>query len=172
MADLNALIAQGAQFRQAPDPFVQYGQMQQLEQNRQTNALNQMKMDEYVRAQQESNALRQFLPTLSEGNRNKLLGFGAAGQGVYKTLAEGDTQQRLRDQATSQAALNKSNILKNVVAQTSDAVARLDPNDAAGYMALRKSVLDQYPDLTVHMPEAFNADVQQRLLAIRCRSLL
>jgi hypothetical protein len=32
-------------------------------------------------------------------------------------------------------------------------------------MALRKSVLDQYPDLTVHMPEAFNADVQQRLLA-------
>jgi hypothetical protein len=165
MADLNALIAQGAQFRQAPDPFVQYGQMQQLEQNRQTNALNQMKMQEMQRGMETTNALNKFLPGLNESNRSQLLGYGAAGQGVYKTLAEGDTQRRLTEQAQSQAALNKSNILKNVVAQTRDAVARLDPNDAAGYMALRESVLDQYPDLTVHMPEAFNADVQQRLLA-------
>jgi hypothetical protein len=124
-----------------------------------------MKMQEMQRGMETTNALNKFLPGLNESNRSQLLGYGAAGQGVYKTLLEGDTQQRLRDQATSQAALNKSNILKNVVAQTSDAVARLDPNDAAGYMALRKSVLDQYPDLTVHMPEAFNADVQQRLLA-------
>jgi hypothetical protein len=159
------MIARGYQFQPEPDPFVQYGQMQQLEQNRQTNALNQMKMQEMQRGMETTNALNKFLPGLNESNRSQLLGYGAAGQGVYKTLLEGDTQQRLRDQATSQAALNKSNILKNVVAQTSDAVARLDPNDAAGYMALRKSVLDQYPDLTVHMPEAFNADVQQRLLA-------
>ncbi len=165
MADLNSMIARGYQFQPEPDPFVQYGQMQQLEQNRQTNALNQMKMQEMQRGMETTNALNKFLPGLNESNRSQLLGYGAAGQGVYKTLLEGDTQQRLRDQATSQAALNKSNILKNVVAQTSDAVARLDPNDAAGYMALRKSVLDQYPDLTVHMPEAFNADVQQRLLA-------
>jgi hypothetical protein len=159
------MIARGYQFQPEPDPFVQYGQMQQLEQNRQTNALNQMKMQEMQRGVETTNALNKFLPGLNESNRSQLLGYGAAGQSVYKTLAEGDTQQRLRDQAKSQAALNKSNILKNVVEQTRDAVARLDPNDAAGYMALRKRVLDQYPDLTVHMPEAFNADVQQRLLA-------
>jgi hypothetical protein len=159
------MIARGYQFQPEPDPFVQYGQMQQLEQNRQTNALNQMKMQEMQRGMETTNALNRFLPGLTESNRSQLLGYGAAGQGVYKTLAEGDKERRLTEQAQSQANLNKSNILKNVVAQTRDAVARLDPTDAPGYMALRKSVLDQYPDLTVHMPEVFNAEVQQRLLA-------
>lgn len=165
MADLNSMIARGYQFQPEPDPFVQYGQMQQLEQNRQTNALNQMKMQEMQRGMETTNALNRFLPGLNESNRSQLLGYGPAGQGVYKTLAEGDKERRLAEQAQSQANLNKSNILKNVVAQTRDAVARLDPNNAAGYTALRKSVLDQYPELTVHMPEAFNAEVQQRLLA-------
>ena len=66
MADLNALIAQGAQFRQAPDPFVQYGQMQQLEQNQQTNALNQMKMQEAQATMEERNALRQLNPSAAD----------------------------------------------------------------------------------------------------------
>ena len=63
MADLNALIAQGAQFRQAPDPFVQYGQMQQLEQNRQANQLNRIKMEELQATAAERNALRQLNPS-------------------------------------------------------------------------------------------------------------
>ena len=54
MADLNSMIAQGAQFQAPIDPFVQYGRMQQLQQGQQTNALNQMKMEEYGRARQES----------------------------------------------------------------------------------------------------------------------
>ena len=164
MADLNALIAQGAQFRQAPDPLVQYGQMQQLEQNQQTNALNQMKMQEMQRGMETTNALNKFLPGLTESNRSQLLGYGAAGQGVYKTLAEGDKERRLAEQAQSQAAFNKSNILKNVVAQTRDAVAGIDPTDAPTYMALRESVLGQYPDLAPHLPAAWDANVKQRLI--------
>ena len=58
MADLNALIAQGAQFRAPPDPFAQYAQMQQLQQGEQANQLGQMKMQEYQRGLQEQNALR------------------------------------------------------------------------------------------------------------------
>lgn len=164
MADLNSMIAQGAQFQAPVDPFAQYGKLQQLQQNQQANALNQMKMDEYVRGQQESNALRQFLPTLSEGNRSQLLGFGAAGQNLFKTLGEGDTQRRLADQAKSQADVNKSTILKNAVAQTRDAVAGIDPTDAPSYMALRESVLAQYPDLAPYMPNAWDANVKQRLI--------
>ena len=164
MADLNSMIAQGAQFQAPIDPFVQYGRMQQLQQGQQTNALNQMKMDEYMRGQQESNALRQFLPGLNESNRSQLLGYGAAGQGVYKALGEGETQQRLADQAKSQAAVNKSNILKNAVAQTRDAVAGIDPTDAPSYMALRESVLTQHPELAPHMPAAWDANVKQRLI--------
>ena len=58
MADLNALIAQGVQFKAPPDPFAQYAQMQQLQQGQQANQLNQMKMQEYQRGVQEQNALR------------------------------------------------------------------------------------------------------------------
>jgi len=164
MADLNSMIAQGAQFQAPVDPFVQYGRMQQLQQGQQTNALNQMKMDEYVRGQQESNALRQFLPGLNESNRSQLLGFGTAGQGVYKALGEGDTQRRLADQARSQADLNEAKILTDVVARTRNVVAGIDPNDAPSYMALRESIVAQYPKLAPYMPNAWNANVQQSLI--------
>jgi hypothetical protein len=158
------MIAQGAQFQAPVDPFVQYGRMQQLQQGQQTNALNQMKMDEYVRGQQESNALRQFLPGLNESNRSQLLGFGTAGQGVYKALGEGDTQRRLADQAKSQADLNEAKILTDVVARTRNVVAGIDPNDAPSYMALRESIVAQYPKLAPYMPNAWNANVQQSLI--------
>jgi hypothetical protein len=58
MADLNSLIAQGAQFQAPQDPFAQYAKMQQLQQGQQANALNRMKMDEYQRALASQNALR------------------------------------------------------------------------------------------------------------------
>ena len=63
MADLNALIAQGVQFKAPPDPFAQYAQMQQLQQGEQANQLNQMKMQEYQRGMAETNALRQLDPS-------------------------------------------------------------------------------------------------------------
>lgn len=163
MATLNEMIAQGAQFY-TPDPVAQYNKMAQMQKYQQENELAKMKMEEYGRAQQESNALRQFLPGLNESNRSQLLGFGTTGQGIYKTLAEGDTQQRLRDQAISQTALHKSNILKNAIAQTRDAVAGIDPTDVESYTALRAGVLTQYPELAPHMPAAWNADVKQSLI--------
>ena len=58
MSDLNALIAQGIQFKAPPDPFAQYAQMQQLQQGEQANQLNQMKMAEYQRNLGQQNALR------------------------------------------------------------------------------------------------------------------
>jgi hypothetical protein len=58
MADLNALIAQGAQFKAPPDPFEQYGRMQQLTQGQQTNQLNMMQMQEYQRKAESLNKLR------------------------------------------------------------------------------------------------------------------
>jgi len=55
---LNELIAQGAQFAPAPDPFKQYAVMQQLQQGQQQNALNQLKMQEAQRAFEEQNQMR------------------------------------------------------------------------------------------------------------------
>ena len=53
-------LAQGYQFAAPQDPFAQYGKMQQLQQGQQANQLNQMKMAEYQRAAEETNALRQL----------------------------------------------------------------------------------------------------------------
>ena len=61
MSDLNALIAQGIQFKEPPDPFAQYAQMQQLTQGVQANQLNQMKMQEYQRGLQEQEGARNYL---------------------------------------------------------------------------------------------------------------
>ena len=163
MATLNEMIAQGAQFN-VPDPTAQYNKLAQMQKYQQENELAKMQMEEYGRARQESNALRQFLPGLNESNRSQLLGYGAAGQGVYKALGEGETQRRLAEQAKSQAAVNRSNEVKNAVAQTRNAVAGIDPNDAESYMALRASVLNQYPELGPYMPDTWNGNVQQRLL--------
>jgi len=163
MATLNEMIAQGAQFN-VPDPTAQYNKLAQMQKYQQENELAKMQMEEYGRARQESNALRQFLPGLNESNRSQLLGYGAAGQGVYKMLGEGETQRRLAEQASSQANLNESSILKNAVAQTRDAVAGIDPNDVESYAALRTSVLTQYPKLAPYMPAAWDASVKQRLI--------
>lgn len=106
MADLNALIAQGAQFRQAPDPFVQYGQMQQLEQNQQTNALNQMKMQEMQRGMETTNALNRAYQSnmnVDTGEINypgvyKSLGSAGAGSsipGIQKTQFEAEKERAL-----------------------------------------------------------------------------
>ena len=63
MADLNALIARGYQFQPPPDPFAQYAKMQQLDVGEQTNQLNRMKMQEYQRGMEETNAMRRLDPT-------------------------------------------------------------------------------------------------------------
>lgn len=80
MSDLNALIAQGIQFKAPPDPFEQYGRMQQLTQNQQANQLNTMKMEDARRASEEQNALRLLNPAapdyLTQVSRiNPKLGF-------------------------------------------------------------------------------------------------
>ena len=65
MADLNALIAQGAQFRVPPpvDPMGNMPQLMQMQSMQQQNQLNQMTMQEKQRGQQEMNALRRLDPS-------------------------------------------------------------------------------------------------------------
>lgn len=60
MADLNALIAQGAQFRVPPpvDPMGNMPQLMQMQSMQQQNQMNQMLMQEKQRGFQEQNALR------------------------------------------------------------------------------------------------------------------
>ena len=125
MADLNSMIAQGAQFQAPIDPFVQYGRMQQLQQGQQTNALNQMKMDEYQRGLQEQNALRQLNPNASDYETqlfkvNPTLGIAyrkeAATAAAQQATAE---EQRAKSAAARQAVLGQA--YRDISSRPSDA---------------------------------------------------
>jgi hypothetical protein len=164
MATLNEMIAQGAQFN-VPDPTAQYNKLAQMQRYQQENELAKMQMEEYGRARQESNALRQFLPGLNESNRSQLLGYGAAGQGVYKTLAEGDRERRLAEQAVAATAKSKSDILINEVGRVRDLVSGLKPTDQVRYTAIRNQTVATHPELASVMPEFFDADVQTYLVS-------
>ena len=59
MADLNALIAQGYQFQPLPDPFAQYGKMQQLQNAGIQNQLTQQQLTAAQRAEAQTNVENQ-----------------------------------------------------------------------------------------------------------------
>lgn len=131
MADLNALIAQGYQFQAPPDPFVQYGKMQQLQQNEQANQLNQLKMQEAQIAAAERNALRGLDPASSTyltdiKKINPKLGFEFA-----KLQQEAKT-------AGTEGQIKDTKLLADKLALLPDMYARADTPDA--YIALHESI--------------------------------
>lgn len=100
MANLNALIAQGYQFQPPVNPFVQYGQMQQLEQGQQTNELNRMKMQEFQRGMEETNALRRldpesptYLQDVTRISPEKGFAFAKSQQEAKTARTEGQTKE-------------------------------------------------------------------------------
>jgi len=131
MADLNALIAQGYQFQPPSDPFVQYGRMQQLEQGQQANQLNRMKMQEYQRSMEETNALRRLDPAsptyLQEVTKlNPKLGFEFA------------KSQREAANAQTEGQLKSTKLVADKLALLPDAYRMADTPEA--YLAVHKSV--------------------------------
>jgi len=131
MADLNALIAQGYQFQPLPDPFVQYGKMQQLQQGEQSNQLNQLKIQEAQRSFAEHNALRGLDPTsptyLSDVTRiSPKLGF------EFGKLRQEGENAKLEYQ-TKNAAL-----LKHKIDFLPEAYARADT--PAAYIRLHETI--------------------------------
>lgn len=165
MADLNALIAQGAQFKEPPNPFAQYAQMQQLQQGAQQNQMNQMKMQEAQRGQQEMNALRGVMsrpgfdlstpesqrdvynvaPTLAENLIKGHMGNVKIAADVERTGVENEKDRRkFVNDSLSDLSFNPS--AENVTAWSQDAVLKkhLTPEQAAA----RKEFLLAMPDET------------------------
>ena len=131
MADLNALIAQGYQFQAPPDPFAQYARMQQLDQGEQANQLNRMKMQEYQRGMEETNAMRRLDPTsatyLQDITRiNPKTGFEFA------------KLQREAKTADTEGDIKRTKLLADKLAMLPDAYRMADTPEA--YLQLHQSV--------------------------------
>ena len=132
MADLNALIAQGAQFKAPPDPFAQYAKMQQLEQGETTNQLNRMKMDDYQRDFQQKNKLYTSLqnPDFKLDSTNAI-GYGKPGMDVYKFQQEAANTQ-------TEGQIKNTKLLADKLALLPNAYKMADTPEA--YVDLHRSV--------------------------------
>ena len=116
MADLNALIAQGAQFKAPPDPFAQYAQMQQLQQGQNQNELAQYTMAKAKQEDVTRNALNQAYQSNMNPDTGELnypgvfkslaaASAGAAIPGIQKTQFE--TQKAKADLSKTQGDVRK-----------------------------------------------------------------
>ena len=155
MADLNALIAQGAQFQAPPDPFVQYGKMQQLQQGEQTNQLNQMKMQEAQALATERNALRQLDPS-SPDYENQLFKVNPTVGIAYRKEAATAAAQQAAQKAHEAQALKTS--LDN------HRSFLVGVNDQPSYDAWRALTTKNIPELASMLPTAFSPDAKNLLL--------
>jgi hypothetical protein len=160
MADLNALIAQGAQFQAPVDPFAQYGKMQQLQQGQQANQLNQMKMEEYQRGLQEQNALRSSVSSDFDINNpahvNAVLRASpTAGAAFLEKFSQGAKERGLAEKAKNEAIKfnldNSRSLLVGI-------------NDQPSYDAWRAYSVKTLPQLADMLPTAFSQDAKDRLM--------
>jgi hypothetical protein len=155
MADINSLIAQGAQFQAPPDPFVQYGRMQQLQQGQQANALNQMKMEEAQAAAVERNALRGLDPTSADYESQLFKVNPNLGIAYRKERTTSEAQQ-----ATQQA--QKAQALKTNLDNHRSFLVGV--NDQPSYDAWRTLTAQNIPELASILPAQFSAEVKDSLL--------
>ena len=133
MADLNALIAQGAQFRVPPpvDPMGNMPQLMQMQSMQQQNQLNQMTMQEKQRGQQEMNALRRLDPSsatyLQDVKQiNPKMGF------------EFEKMQREAKNADTEGQIKNVKLLADRLALLPEAYRRADTPEA--YLTLHQSI--------------------------------
>ena len=154
MADLNALIAQGYQFQPPPDPFVQYGRMQQLQQGEQANQLAKYQFEAAKRADLQANALNQ-----------------AYGNAVNPDTGEIDYAQVRKSLATGGAgsqipALEKSRLEQATAALTQQKLAGEVAAQPEALKKLKGEIAAQDPALALKKIEVLNSqfDQSKRLL--------
>lgn len=94
---INPQIAMGVQPMQIQNPMNQLAQYAQIQQGQQANQLGQMQMEEYKRARQEEDQVRNYLSQGADLNspeaQRALLGMGKSGMGLLTNL---QAQQKSR----------------------------------------------------------------------------
>lgn len=106
---INPNIALGVKPIQIESPINQMAAIYKLQEAQQANALNQLKMQEYQRGIEEQNAMRQFLPSLTEANTEQLLRYGTPGRQAYESLLKGRKESREAAKAESDLVTNRIN---------------------------------------------------------------
>ena len=147
MADLNALIAQGYQFQPLPDPFAQYGKMQQLQNAGIQNQLTQQQLAAAQRAEMQTNALNQAYSSainpdtgeIDYASLRKAMASGGAGSqipGIEKLRLEAEKagleKQKLQGELAAQPvalAGAKSKVIDEQLKRSKELLDQINPNN-------------------------------------------
>lgn len=167
MADLNSMIAQGAQFQAPIDPFAQYGKMQQLQQYQNQNELARYTM---AKARQEDvtrNALNQAIQSNINADTGEI-----DYPGVYKSLAGANAgasipglQKSQFDLAKERAALDETKA-KTLTANILNSRSVLTGvNDQASYDAWRQDTVSKIPQFAKVIPTTYTPETHAALLS-------
>jgi hypothetical protein len=133
MADLNALIAQGAQFAAPPDPFAQYGKMQQLRVGENQNALAQYQLESARRTDLKQNALNRAYSDAVNSDTG-LIDYGRLSKSLVASGAGSEIPAALKQQLEgrelqSKADKAESDLLDVKLKQSRGFLDTLDPAD-------------------------------------------
>jgi hypothetical protein len=155
VANLNALIAQGAQFN-LPNPVDQYSKVMQLQQMGQANQLNRLKMDEYTRGVTEQNAMRNVMSRSDfdvfkpEHQAELLRAAPSTAPGFLEKLAQVQKEKAQTGLYGAQAVKMNYEVKQQQLTQglteisnmsnEADALASLDANVANGSISPEKAV--------------------------------
>jgi hypothetical protein len=170
MADLNALIAQGAQFAAPVDPFAQYGKMQQLRVGENQNALAQYQLESAKRTDLKQNALNRAYRDAVNSDTG-LIDYGRLSKSLVDSGAGSEIPAVLKQQAEFKEAQDKSaklqsELLANKLKLLPDAYKMADTPEA--YLDLHKSIhadpiLGPWLKSTGATPERGFAQIQEAI---------
>jgi len=142
-------IALGVKPLEVANPFTQYAQVAQLQGVQQANQLNQMKMEEYGRARQEEDSIRNYLANKELGapeTRNGLMQFGKTGLEYSKLMSEQDKARADIQEKQMKIAADKTAMFKDALADVNT------PQQAAAWIAAQHQDSDLKPIVSSMRP--------------------
>ena len=153
---VNPNIALSVRGLELPDPLAQYGKVQAIQAAQQQNALAQMQMRQLEREQQQQNALREFIAGgVTPENRNKLLGFGEAGQKLYSTVLSGEKTKAEQQKAELGLLTDRLAYYRNLLPSVGDQVT---------YDRWRTAASTEMPQISQFLPEAYSPQGVRQLM--------
>ncbi len=152
---INPSIALSGKSIELESPVNAMAQIMQLKNVQQANALNQMKMDEARRSMEEQDALRAFLPSMTEGREIELLRYGGAGRQVYESLLKGRKDLREANKAEEDIAAARMQKWRDLLPSV---------NDPQTYAQWRAGATREMPGIANMIPEQFSPEIRQSLM--------
>lgn len=154
MADINAMIAQGAQPVRLESPINMMAQLSQLQAAQGANQLRQMQMEQAMRQQEQENALAAMPYETLRSTPQEALRYGAPGRAMYGELLKGAKERREAELASARTAGENIKLSKAALAGV---------NSQEAYDAWRQYTTGLLPGLAQILPAEFSNENMRRL---------